>query len=50
MSNPTSNFGWVMPDPENLVTNLPADFEVFGQAVDSDFARSIGRHYRASTK
>ena len=42
MSNPTSNFGWVMPDPENLVTNLPADFEVFGQAVDSDLADLLG--------
>jgi hypothetical protein len=37
MSNPTANFGWVMPDPVDLVTNLPADFEVFGQAVDSTF-------------
>jgi hypothetical protein len=38
MTNPTSNFGWQMPTPTDLVTNLPADFEVFGQAVDSDFA------------
>ena len=38
MSNPTSNFGWVMPDPTDLVTNLPADFEVFGQAVDTSMA------------
>lgn len=38
MSNPTSNFGWQMPTNTDLVTNLPADFEVFGQAVDSDFA------------
>jgi hypothetical protein len=38
MSNPTSNFGWVMPDPTDLVTNLPADFEVFGQAVDTTMA------------
>lgn len=27
-----------MPTNTDLVTNLPADFEVFGQAVDSDFA------------
>ena len=27
-----------MPDPTDLVTNLPADFEVFGQAVDSTLA------------
>jgi len=38
MSNPTSNFGWQMPTPTDLVTDLPADFEVFGQAVDSDLA------------
>lgn len=38
MSNPTSNFGWVMPDATDLVTNLPADFEVFGQAVDTSMA------------
>jgi len=38
MTNPTSNFGWVMPDPTDLVTNLPADFEVFGQAVDTSMA------------
>jgi len=38
MSNPTSNFGWQMPTPTDLVTDLPADFEVFGQAVDTDLA------------
>ena len=38
MTNPTSNFGWQMPEATDLVTNLPADFEVFGQAVDTDFA------------
>lgn len=38
MSNPTSNFGWQMPTPVDLVTDLPADFEVFGQAVDSSLA------------
>jgi len=27
-----------MPDPTDLVTNLPADFEVFGQAVDTTLA------------
>ena len=35
MANPTSNFGWQMPTPTDLVTDLPADFEVFGQAVDT---------------
>ena len=38
MSNPTSNFGWQMPQPTDLVTDLPADFEVFGQAVDTSLA------------
>ena len=38
MSNPTSNFGWQMPTPTDLVTDLPADFEVFGQAVDTSLA------------
>jgi hypothetical protein len=42
MTNPTSNFGWQMPEATDLVTNLPADFEVFGQAVDTDFADLLG--------
>jgi hypothetical protein len=35
MANPTSNFGWQMPQNTDLVKDLPADFEVFGQAVDT---------------
>ena len=35
MANPTTNFGWQMPTSTDLVTDLPADFEVFGQAVDT---------------
>jgi hypothetical protein len=38
MSNPTSNFNWQMPTAVDLVTDLPADFEVFGQAVDTSLA------------
>jgi hypothetical protein len=38
MSNPTSSFGWQMPTSSDLVTDLPADFEVFGQAVDTTLA------------
>ena len=38
MSNPTSNFGWVMPTSTDLVTDLPADFAVFGQGVDTTMA------------
>ena len=38
MSNPTSNFGWQMPTNTDLVSQLPADFEVFGQAVDTSLA------------
>lgn len=37
MSNPTTNFNWQMPTSTDLVTDLPADFEVFGQAVDTTF-------------
>jgi hypothetical protein len=42
MSNPTSNFGWVMPTATDLVTDLPADFAVFGQAVDTSMAGLLG--------
>jgi hypothetical protein len=42
MTNPTTNFGWQMPTPTDLVTDLPADFEVFGQAVDTDFVDLLG--------
>ncbi len=35
MSNPTSNYNFQMPTSTDLVTDLPADFEVFGQAVDT---------------
>lgn len=38
MSNPTANFGWVMPTATDLVTDLPADFAVFGQGVDTTMA------------
>lgn len=31
----TPNYGFVMPDPTDFVTNLPADFEIFGDEVDS---------------
>ena len=31
-----------MPEPTDLVTDLPADFEVFGQAVDTDFVDLLG--------
>jgi len=42
MSNPTANFGWVMPTATDLVTDLPADFAVFGQAVDTSMAGLLG--------
>lgn len=35
MANPTTYFGWVMPTSSSLVTNLPADFNTFGQGVDT---------------
>ena len=42
MANPTTNFGWQMPTATDLVTDLPADFEVFGQAVDTNLAGLLG--------
>lgn len=42
MTNPTSNFNWQMPTSSDLVTDLPADFEVFGQAVDTSMADLLG--------
>jgi hypothetical protein len=35
MANPTSNYGFVLPTPTDLVTDLPADFEVALQGVDT---------------
>lgn len=35
MANPTTNYGFVMPTAASLVTNLPADFNTFGQPVDT---------------
>jgi hypothetical protein len=31
----TPNYSWVMPDPADLVKDLPADFKTFGDAVDA---------------
>ena len=31
----TPNYGFIMPDPTDYVTDLPADFEIFGDAVDA---------------
>lgn len=42
MANPTTNYGWVMPTSTDLVTDLPADFAVFGQAVDTTLAELKG--------
>ena len=42
MSNPTTPFGWQMPENTDLVTDLPADFEVFGQAVATSMADLLG--------
>jgi hypothetical protein len=35
MANPTTNYSFSMPTNTDLVKDLPADFEVFGQAVDT---------------
>lgn len=42
MANPTTNYGWVMPTATDLVTDLPADFAVFGQAVDTSLVDLLG--------
>jgi hypothetical protein len=34
MANPTSNYSFAMPTNTDLVKDLPADFDIFGQAVD----------------
>jgi hypothetical protein len=39
----TPNYSWVMPAPTDFVTDLPADFETFGDAVDASlYALSPG--------
>jgi len=38
----TPNYGWVTPAPTDFVTDLPADFEVFADAVDASFTASEG--------
>jgi hypothetical protein len=38
----TPNYGWVTPAPTDFVTDLPADFEVFADAVDADLAGLLG--------
>jgi hypothetical protein len=38
----TPNYGWVTPAPTDFVTDLPADFEVFADAVDASFAADEG--------
>ena len=35
MANPTTDYGWPMPTSTDLVTDLPADFALFGQPVDT---------------
>jgi hypothetical protein len=42
MANPTTYFGWVMPTATDLVTDLPSDFNVFGQGVDTSMQGLLG--------
>jgi hypothetical protein len=42
MANPTTYFGWVMPNSADLVTDLPADFNTFGQGVDTSLQDLLG--------
>lgn len=41
MANPTTNYGWVLPTPTDLVTDLPADFDVALQGVDNTMATMV---------
>ena len=38
----TPSYGWSYPDPTDLVKDLPADFELFADAVDADLADLLG--------
>jgi hypothetical protein len=55
MANPTSNYGWVLPNSADLVTDLPADFDVALQGVDTSLkalnpATTLGDiQYRSAT-
>lgn len=55
MANPTTNYSFAMPTNVDLVKDLPADFEVFGQAVDTKLkalnpSTTLGDiEYRSST-
>lgn len=42
MTNPTLNRAYDMPASTDLVTNLPADFAIFGDAVDLDISSRGG--------
>lgn len=55
MANPTTNYSFAMPTNTDLVKDLPADFDIFGQAVD-DRIKALNPEttagdisYRAST-
>jgi hypothetical protein len=55
MANPTTNYGWVLPNSADLVTDLPADFDVALQGVDTSLkalnpATTLGDiQYRSAT-
>ena len=55
MANPTTNYGFVLPTPTDLVTDLPADFDVALQGVDTTLkalnpSTTLGDiEYRSST-
>lgn len=38
----TPNYSWVTPAPTDLVTDLPADFEIFADAVDATVFSNAG--------
>jgi hypothetical protein len=49
MANPTTNYGFVLPTPTDLVTDLPADFEVALQGVDTQMKTNADAAIAKST-
>ena len=49
MANPTTNYGFVLPTTTDLVTDLPADFEVALQGVDTQMKTNADAATQKST-
>jgi hypothetical protein len=49
MANPTTNYGFVLPTATDLVTDLPADFDVALQGVDTQMFTNAGAATQKAT-